>query len=372
MFPSDSLVNAPSILDLVKLSEDYYCMNHLLMNNDDDDDDDGMPSKISSTMEPSPSTSHEWLSLMEGKDGPFNVIDETISGVLAAARKAATTSTTTEPDTATSHRFPATAKVPQQRTNKANRPDTAVSKTYSLGPNDVLAGRGSEAWNNQGNKTFRFLVNENVTRYEAAPTIKAKTEVVASIIKYMKEELGTQFVKASKDGSYYKLLNSKETHCKVGHALRDLAKIKARNDTLAPSRSTIPIMTPQPAMMSLPQQLQMQQEKQEHNHHHHHHHHHQQQQQQQQKQERKQSRIRRISEKLLDEESMDRLIQSLKDPPSSSSSAVHDQKAASSSSNEITTTTTSTTTTNKSYGDTHHTNMMDDHDDDDDLEPLPL
>ena len=352
MFPSDNLVNAPSILDLVKLSEDYY-MNHHLMNNDDDDDD-GMPSKISSTIEPS--TSNEWLSLMEGKVGPFDVIDETIPDVLAAARKTTTTAATTtitDPDTTTSHLFPVTAKVPQEKTNKPNHPDTVLSKTYRLGPNDVLAGRGSEAWNHQGNKTFRFLVSENVSRYEAAPTIKAKTDVVASIVKYMKEELGTKFVKSSKDGSYYKLLNKKETHCKVGHALRDLAKIKARNDTLPPSVATMPSMKQQSSAMEHPPLHQ-----------HHPQPHQEHQLEQEQKQERKRGRIKRISERLLDDESMNRLIQSLKDPPSSSSSAVDDPKTASSTSKDK-------TTKKKSHEDTHHTSTMDD-DHDDDLEPLLL
>ena len=118
--------------------------------------------------------------------------------------------------------------------------DSYVGEIASLGEYDVLAGRGRIAWNNEGNKTFREIVSRNVNRYNAAPTIKDKTAIIGSIVNYMLHDLGARFVKESEDGSYYEILDKKEAHNKVGHAIRDLSKKIQRKQNAKAKALSVP------------------------------------------------------------------------------------------------------------------------------------
>ena len=112
-----------------------------------------------------------------------------------------------------------------------------VQKVIVLGPYDVLCGREAQAWNNEGNVRFRSIISDNVQRYMNASTTSAKTAVIKSVIHQVVQG-GTdghgrhgRFIKQGSDGSYLRELTKRETHQKVGHAIRDLVKqLQQRRD----------------------------------------------------------------------------------------------------------------------------------------------
>ena len=61
-----------------------------------------------------------------------------------------------------------------------------------------------------------------------ADTCHEKTKVIISVMRYMRREFQTKFYKETPDGAY-RQLDKRETHEKVGHALRDMAKAKAKS-----------------------------------------------------------------------------------------------------------------------------------------------
>lgn len=71
------------------------------------------------------------------------------------------------------------------------------------------------------------MISGNVQRYIEARTCHEKTNVIMSVVKYMRQELGARFYKETPGGKSYRLLDKRETHEKVGHALRDMAKSKS-------------------------------------------------------------------------------------------------------------------------------------------------
>ena len=109
--------------------------------------------------------------------------------------------------------------------NKNNKNDDIPT----VGPMDILSGRGRQAWNNTGNQLFRKVVHQNIQRYMDAETNRDKTEVIASVLKYLTCEVGARFVKVQKSkgassSSTIKVLGKREAHEKIGHAMRDIAK----------------------------------------------------------------------------------------------------------------------------------------------------
>ena len=106
-----------------------------------------------------------------------------------------------------------------------------VLQVIVLGPYDVLCGREAQAWNNEGNQRFRLIISDNVQRYMDAPTTPAKTAVIKSVVRQVQGEKGQgRFIKQGRDGSFVRELTKRETHHKVGHAIRDLVKQLQRRD----------------------------------------------------------------------------------------------------------------------------------------------
>ena len=100
-----------------------------------------------------------------------------------------------------------------------------------LGVYDVICGRHKTAFDNIGNRRFRVLVALAQDKYASAPTRAHKTSVIRSIIDSVHNG-GGRFLQRL--GCSWVELDSKQTHGKVGHALRDMAianKQKAKSST---------------------------------------------------------------------------------------------------------------------------------------------
>lgn len=106
-----------------------------------------------------------------------------------------------------------------------------------LGAYDVICGRHKAAFDNIGNRRFRVLVALAQDRYTSAPTRAHKTTVIRSIIDSVHNG-GGRFLQRL--GCTWVELDAKQTHDKVGHALRDMAiagRIKTKSPT--PTRQAI-------------------------------------------------------------------------------------------------------------------------------------
>lgn len=90
----------------------------------------------------------------------------------------------------------------------------------SLGPYDVICGRGSLAFNNIGNRRFRILIGMNVNRYNDTEGRHRKGLFIGSLVGTFLNEIGARFFKL-KQGELIEL-TERQIRQKVGHALRDV------------------------------------------------------------------------------------------------------------------------------------------------------
>jgi hypothetical protein len=97
-----------------------------------------------------------------------------------------------------------------------------------VGPYDIICGRCSTAFNNIGNRRFRFTINLNLQRYNDARCRRDKTEVIMSVVRLLREDIGARFLK--KQGKAWIELGEKQARGKVGHALRDLSVQQLQED----------------------------------------------------------------------------------------------------------------------------------------------
>jgi len=109
--------------------------------------------------------------------------------------------------------------------------DRCHGTSSSIGPYDVITGRSKDAFNNIGNRRFRYTVAIALERYLKAATRQGKTNVIISVVKQVQQN-GGRFFKRGRDGSWIEL-DKKLTREKVGHALRDMATARESRDPTA-------------------------------------------------------------------------------------------------------------------------------------------
>jgi hypothetical protein len=122
--------------------------------------------------------------------------------------------------------------------------------TSQLGPYDVICGRHKAAFNNIGNRRFRFTVSLALELYLRAPTRKAKSLVIARLADLVHAN-GGHFFELQKQGNnsskrasdndngtilQWVELSRKKSHQKVGHALRDMALVGTERHRAATQR----------------------------------------------------------------------------------------------------------------------------------------
>jgi len=110
---------------------------------------------------------------------------------------------------------------------------SSSSKADAVGPYDVMCGRHKEAFNNVGNRRFRFLVSMQIPGYFAARTKVDKGLLTTSIIDNVRQ-YGGRFIKWNKTTASWKELDESQTREKVGHALRDMATARRREVAASP------------------------------------------------------------------------------------------------------------------------------------------
>ena len=130
-------------------------------------------------------------------------------------------------------------------------------------PYDILAGRGTTAYNNCGNRRFRITVSLHFPKYRAAETRKDKSAVIDSMLHLLLDVIGARFLK-SVDGEHepsstkacrYIEMDRKDCRERIFHALRNMAiavaKLDNKKSEPSPERSKLSSLTP-PKRYSMP------------------------------------------------------------------------------------------------------------------------
>lgn len=101
-----------------------------------------------------------------------------------------------------------------------------INAVNSVGPYDVICGRGSLAFNNVGNRRFRELISMNVGAYNNSQGRHQKGFFIGSLVQRLQHQIGARFYKL-KDGQLVEL-KERQIRQKVGHALRDVLAFQDR------------------------------------------------------------------------------------------------------------------------------------------------
>lgn len=97
--------------------------------------------------------------------------------------------------------------------------------------NDVLLGRTRRAFTCKGNVKLREQIAAKLDMYNEAPTRKAKTLVIRSVMQ-MVFNSGGRFLKLDPHTNLWCEANMTEARRKVGHAFRDACKPGESNSTM--------------------------------------------------------------------------------------------------------------------------------------------
>lgn len=112
-------------------------------------------------------------------------------------------------------------------------PVDADNVVTSVGLYDVLCGRDKTAFQNVGNRRFRVTVSLHLERYMGANSRKDKSIIIKSVAALVRST-GGRFLQ--RKGDTLIQLNEKQTHEKVGHALRDMAMASSKSSAAAKAK----------------------------------------------------------------------------------------------------------------------------------------
>jgi len=110
---------------------------------------------------------------------------------------------------------------------------SVIPSNDSIGPNDVLLGRGGKTNSHVGNQRFRTIVTEHQTEYLNAR--KCDKILIARKIVATVQQRGGRFLKRSSGGScVWELVDDKKAQLKTSQALRE--GLNVRNKTKRPEK----------------------------------------------------------------------------------------------------------------------------------------
>jgi hypothetical protein len=114
--------------------------------------------------------------------------------------------------------------------------DRKLISESQMGQYDIICGRSKMAFNNIGNRRFRITISLSLQRYIQALGRNDKSVVIQSVTDLILSSGGRFLQQAKQSGRsdvcYYEL-SKKESHIKVGHALRDMALHVSKSEVSA-------------------------------------------------------------------------------------------------------------------------------------------
>lgn len=107
-----------------------------------------------------------------------------------------------------------------------------IKQDSSIGPNDVLLGRGGATNNHDGNRRFRLLVADHQQEYLQARK-RDKVDIARRIVSIVQSK-GGRFLKRGSDDATWVPVSDKRAQEKTSQALRE--GLDVRNNTIRPSK----------------------------------------------------------------------------------------------------------------------------------------
>jgi hypothetical protein len=96
-----------------------------------------------------------------------------------------------------------------------------LPESYSVGPNDVIIGRGKKCTQNPGNKRFRSIIQETLDSYQNAETKVKKSEIIMQVLSQVREDDGAGFVKIDSASGRYIQVEEASCRIAIAQAFRD-------------------------------------------------------------------------------------------------------------------------------------------------------
>jgi hypothetical protein len=113
-----------------------------------------------------------------------------------------------------------------------NNHDSNNDQSSTIGPDDVLLGRGGATNNHDGNRRFRILVAENQREYLKAR--KRDKVIIARRIVSIVQSKGGRFLKRGTEDNSWVPVPDKRAQEKTSQALRE--GLDVRNNTIRPNK----------------------------------------------------------------------------------------------------------------------------------------
>lgn len=96
-----------------------------------------------------------------------------------------------------------------------------LPESYSVGPNDVIIGRGKKCTQNPGNKRFRAIIQETLDSYQNAETKVKKSEIIMQVLTQVRADDGAGFVKIDSASGRYIQVEEASCRIAIAQAFRD-------------------------------------------------------------------------------------------------------------------------------------------------------
>ena len=96
-----------------------------------------------------------------------------------------------------------------------------LPENYTVGPNDVIIGRGKKCTQNPGNKRFRSIIQATLDAYSNALTKVQKSEIIMHILSLVRADNGVGFVKQDAATGRFTQVEEAASRIAIAQAFRD-------------------------------------------------------------------------------------------------------------------------------------------------------
>jgi len=123
-----------------------------------------------------------------------------------------------------------------------------LDPSFQIGPYDVLCARGKAAYDAEGNRRFRQLVQQHQQAYSECSNKQEKSKIVSHIVNTVRQASPNGGFVKKINGTYYEV-GDRHAKEKIGQTFRDLLHTKYASSTKAKARARVQVrcQSPQPS-----------------------------------------------------------------------------------------------------------------------------
>lgn len=96
-----------------------------------------------------------------------------------------------------------------------------LSEDYTVGPHDVIIGRGKKCVLNPGNQRFKAIIQTTLKSYSDAESKVKKSEIIMEVLTQVRGDGGVGFVKQNSSTGRYTLVEEASCRISIAQAFRD-------------------------------------------------------------------------------------------------------------------------------------------------------